>query len=197
MSNFHFDIEGYKDLINTAPFSQLSAYKAKYIEQCINQYDKNDFERIYSEYKHIRNEIDFDLKRTFGVSAILNPYSDDSFNIDKIDAEISYLENQHPELNAKPVKTQKSDSEWTGDKNDLCELIWALWKSERIKDTSTGKTIEREKLISQFEHLFNTDLKNFDDLLRSKLNTYKNEVDKKTFTNELKLVIDERINKKK
>jgi hypothetical protein len=87
--------------------------------------------------------------------------------------------------------------EWTGDKNDLCELIWALWRSERIKDTSTGKPIENKKLISQFEHLFNTDLSNFDDLLGKKLKTYKIQEDKKTFTNELKLAIDERINKKK
>lgn len=164
---------------------EIYNYQRTYLLECLTKAFNE-----YHELKHIKKLLGIESKMREG-----NP--DFKFEIIKAlerntEALIEQYEYEEPE----PMnQNNNSNLRWVGDKNELCELLWALWKSQRVKDANTGKTIEREKLIKEFENLFNIDLKNFDDLLNRKLKTYQSQ-DNKTFVNELKNLIDERISKK-
>ncbi len=90
-----------------------------------------------------------------------------------------------------PNKIIKSSTiEWVGDKTDLAELVWAVYKSGRIRDKATGKTITQIKLVDAFGKLFDTDL-DVVQLMKGRWDSHKAR-DGKTFLPSLcQLVTDE------
>jgi len=81
-----------------------------------------------------------------------------------------------------PIKPQLKKLDWNN-KTELCELIFALSKSERIR--MDGAAIMQKDLIELFEKIFTVDLKNFHDLLGKAKVTNKRSFDDKLFTAEL------------
>lgn len=188
MKVFYFKLEEFREaFIKYSDPKEIYDYQRTYLLGCLSE-ALNE----YDELKHIKKLLGIERKMREG-----NP--DVKFDIIKaLESNTEALIEQYEyEYEQPELMDQNNNSNllWVGDKNELCELLWALWKSQRVKDANTGKTIEREKLINEFENLFNIDLKNFDDLLNRKLKTYQSQ-DNKTFVNELKNIIDERISKK-
>jgi hypothetical protein len=99
----------------------------------------------------------------------------------------------------KPAPTELGvELQWKGDKTDLAELIWALFKSERITDTSTGKPVTQKELVSQFIALLAVDSLDVANLMKTKYGTkskstsYKAQ-DGKTFPAELQTLLSGRV----
>lgn len=91
-----------------------------------------------------------------------------------------------------------SKLQWKGDKTDLAELIWALQKSERITDTTTGKPVTQKDLVNQLIALLGIDALDVANLMKYKYGTkskptsYKAK-DGKTFPAELQKLLSSRI----
>lgn len=87
---------------------------------------------------------------------------------------------------------------WKGDKTDLAELIWALTKSGRIVDSTTGQDVTQKELINQFINLFGISSLDVANLMKgrygtaTKPTTFKVQ-DGKTFINTLQTLLNQRI----
>ena len=103
------------------------------------------------------------------------------------------LINQEPQPPQPGVKLQ-----WKGDKTDLAELVWALAKSGRIADTSTGQSVTQKELVSQIVNLLGLDSLDIGTLMKgrygtkTKSTTYKAQ-DGKNFVNTLQTLLDSRV----
>ena len=88
--------------------------------------------------------------------------------------------------------------QWKGDKTDLAELVWALAKSGRIADTSTGQSVTQKELVNQILTLLGLDSLDIGTLMKgrygtkTKSTTYKAQ-DGKNFVNALQKLIDSRV----
>ncbi len=71
-----------------------------------------------------------------------------------------------------PIPTETSVKlQWKGNKTDLAELIWALAKSERITDITTGKPVAQKELVSQIVALLGLDSLDVANLMKTKYDT--------------------------
>lgn len=100
---------------------------------------------------------------------------------------------QQPQPSEPGVKLQ-----WKGDKTDLAELVWALVKSGRIGDTTTGQPVTQKELTSRVTDLLGLDSLDVANLMKGrygtkgKPTTFKAQ-DGKTFVNSLQTLLDQRV----
>lgn len=72
------------------------------------------------------------------------------------------------------ISPRLENIEWKGTTTELCELIYALWKSNKIYFKT--KPIQQKELINLFTSMLNKDLSNFHDLVReAKISNKSNE----------------------
>lgn len=79
---------------------------------------------------------------------------------------------------------------WKGDKADLAEVVYALYKSEVITDTSTGKDVTKKLLAKQLGDLFCIDLTDMETPMKGRKNSNKAFYDGKTFIRHLAQIVD-------
>lgn len=79
---------------------------------------------------------------------------------------------------------------WKGDKTDLAEVVYALYKSEVITDTSTGKDVTKKLLAKRLGDLFCIDLTDMETPMKGRKNSNKAFYDGKTFTRQLAQIVD-------
>ena len=84
--------------------------------------------------------------------------------------------------------------QWKGDKTDFAELVWALSKSGRIADNSTGQPVTLTELARQFETMFEQPL-DVDGLVSKRIKNTNKSTDGKTFIHTLLQLMQERIAK--
>lgn len=82
--------------------------------------------------------------------------------------------------------------QWKGDKTDLAELVWALAKSGRITDTTTGQPATQKEIARQMVTLLGLDSLDVTGLVKGRMNTYKATSDGKTFVAALYQLVNER-----
>lgn len=104
----------------------------------------------------------------------------------KTNHESASLTIQEPDKNEKLLNLQ-----WKGDKSDLAELIWALFKSERISDPKTGQAVTQAELIRQVEAIFGVKL-DVTGLMKGRMKSYKVTSDGNTFTKTLSDIVRNR-----
>jgi hypothetical protein len=92
----------------------------------------------------------------------------------------------HPQPTEPGVKLQ-----WKGDKTDLAELVWALSKTSRIVDQTTGQPIKQNKLADLIGKTFGLSL-DVTGLMKGRMNTYKATSDGETFTKNLFDLVNDR-----
>lgn len=138
--------------------TQMQKFYENELERCS---DKDN-----SDKSVVQRHIEDSLK---GVAEILKPISDREWS-----------ERKPARLN--PNSNLFKELEWIN-KTELCELIYALGKSQRIR--RKGKPLKQKELIELFEKIFNINLSAFHDLLREGLNSYKRDKDNKLFLREL------------
>jgi len=131
----------------------------------------------FESYEHaILVETEFIKRLIYGYENG-EPGNLDAFKIVRVKKNLKYLE-----------RLSGQSSEYVNDlfwenKTELSELIYSLWKSNRI--LSKGTPILQKDLIVIFEKRFNVNLNNFHDLLREGKSSAKRSIDKKYFMNEL------------
>lgn len=81
---------------------------------------------------------------------------------------------------------------WDSDKYELVELIYSLYKSNRIK--KDNKPITLKDLTEVFETIFNIEIKGISDILTKGLNATKRAENEEYFLKELVKYIDDRVN---
>lgn len=137
---------------------------------------KNELDIILPKYEKLNylNRINLSLKRE---NKYLTPdkkeYIEQEINYWRIHFDVSNNANDKLFVNI----------EWKKDKNDLIELIHALWKTDSIY--KNGEKVNFKDLIPVFEKMFNIELKNPHDQLKSSLTAYKRETNEQFYTKEL------------
>ena len=87
------------------------------------------------------------------------------------------------DLTGEPISTG-AILQWKSDKTDLAELVWALTKSGRIVDKTTGQSITQIALTRHIETVFGISM-DVTGLMKGRMKTYKAASDYDTFTNTL------------
>ena len=87
---------------------------------------------------------------------------------------------------------------YVGSKVDLAELVWALYKSECITDTTTGRPVAQNELANQLSALLSVDSLNVADSMRYRYGTASKPTshkakDGKTFINRLQTLLESRV----
>ncbi|MCX6213247.1 RteC domain-containing protein [Spirosoma sp.] len=97
-----------------------------------------------------------------------------------------------------PMKESGIRLEWKGDKTDLAELVYALAKTGRISDTSTGLPVTQKELANQVMAMLGLDSLDVANLMKGrygtkgKPTTYKAQ-EGRTFVNDLQTLLDKRV----
>lgn len=109
------------------------------------------------------------------------------------------IPNDEEDADLEPQSTEPGVKlQWKGDKTDLAELVWALSKSGRIADTSTGQPATQKELVNQIVNLLGLDSLDVANLMKGRFGTkgkpttFKAQ-DGKTFVNTLQMLLDQRV----
>jgi hypothetical protein len=121
----------------------------------------------------------------------LDRFIDDLDHIIKTTASFNKLFNVKAANDKSPVTDAITKIQWKGDKTDLAELVWALVKSGRVNDSTTGQLVTLKELTNQFETLFGLKL-DVTGLMKGRMKTYKATSDGNTFTRTLSDLVNER-----
>ena len=81
---------------------------------------------------------------------------------------------------------------WKGDKTDLAELVWALAKSGRVTDTSTGKPATQKEIGHNIAALLEVESLDVIGLMKGRMRTYKATNDGNTFLKTLFELVSDR-----
>lgn len=126
-------------------------------------------------------------------------YSGLGFKSDPNEYTIESVLREYAKCDSSNTKKPNDDTEptepgvklqWKGDKTDLAEVVYALYKAERITDTSTGKDVTKKLLAKRLGDLFCIDLTDMETPMKGRKSSNKAHYDGKTFTRHLAQIVD-------
>jgi hypothetical protein len=162
---------------NTKAIPHIKDYDLEYLESGITEdilgrnYTRKGLTDLFSNYL---NRFIYDLDDFIKTLARFDKISNSKITTDK-----------------SPSTNINNKFEWKGDKTDLAELIWAIVKSGRVIDITTGKNITQVDLSRHIEVVFGISL-DIPGLMKGRMKTYKVTSDGNTFTKTLCDLVNER-----